>query len=110
MVNGKCSRTARAVAVQGVITASGPVALHQQARPTYARAAGVGRVIVPLNAHCGRSRSVTMTPTSGLILPASTKLGNPAEEPLLPGTVAELDRGVGVSAETFMDAPARAGG
>jgi len=28
----------------------------------------------------------------GLILPASTELGNPAEETLLPGTVAELDR------------------
>src|SRR5262249_8946912 len=28
----------------------------------------------------------------GLILPASTKLGNPAEETLLPGTVAELRR------------------
>ena len=27
----------------------------------------------------------------GLILPASTELGNPAEETLLPGTVAELD-------------------
>ena len=28
----------------------------------------------------------------GLILPASTELGNPAEETLLPGTVAELER------------------
>ena len=28
----------------------------------------------------------------GLILPASTKLGNPAEETLLPGTIAELER------------------
>ena len=28
----------------------------------------------------------------GLILPASTQLGNPAEETLLPGTVAELER------------------
>jgi transposase, IS5 family len=28
----------------------------------------------------------------GLILPAATELGNPAEETLLPGTVAELDR------------------
>ena len=28
----------------------------------------------------------------GLIVPASTELGNPAEETLLPGTVAELDR------------------
>ena len=28
----------------------------------------------------------------GLILPASTELGNPAEDTLLPGTVAELDR------------------
>ena len=28
----------------------------------------------------------------GLILPASTKLGNPAEESLLPGTIAELER------------------
>ena len=28
----------------------------------------------------------------GLILPASTELGNPAEETLLPGTVAELQR------------------
>ena len=32
----------------------------------------------------------------GLILPASTELGNPAEETLLPGTVAELDR-LGIS-------------
>jgi IS5 family transposase len=28
----------------------------------------------------------------GLILPASTKLGNPSENTLLPGTVAELER------------------
>jgi len=28
----------------------------------------------------------------GLILPASTELGNPAEDTLLPGTVAELER------------------
>ena len=28
----------------------------------------------------------------GLLLPASTELGNPAEETLLPGTVTELDR------------------
>jgi IS5 family transposase len=28
----------------------------------------------------------------GLILPASTELGNPAEETLLPGTIAELGR------------------
>ena len=28
----------------------------------------------------------------GLILPASTKLGNPAEETLLPSTIAELER------------------
>jgi IS5 family transposase len=34
----------------------------------------------------------TKTGARGLILPASTKLGNPAEETLLPGTVAELDR------------------
>ena len=34
----------------------------------------------------------TKTGARGLILPASTQLGNPAEERLLPGTVAELDR------------------
>ena len=34
----------------------------------------------------------TKTGARGLILPASTQLGNPAEETLLPGTVAELDR------------------
>jgi transposase, IS5 family len=34
----------------------------------------------------------TKTGARGLILPASTELGNPAEETLLPGTVAELDR------------------
>ena len=32
----------------------------------------------------------------GLILPASTELGNPAEDTLLPGTVAELER-LGIS-------------
>jgi IS5 family transposase len=34
----------------------------------------------------------TKTGTRGLILPASTELGNPAEERLLPGTIAELER------------------
>ena len=34
----------------------------------------------------------TKTGARGLILPASTELGNPAEETLLPGTVAELER------------------
>ncbi len=34
----------------------------------------------------------TKTGAHGLILPASTELGNPAEETLLPGTVAELER------------------
>jgi IS5 family transposase len=34
----------------------------------------------------------TKTGARGLILPASTQLGNPAEETLLPGTVAELGR------------------
>ena len=34
----------------------------------------------------------TKTGARGLILPASTQLGNPAEERLLPGTVAELDQ------------------
>ena len=34
----------------------------------------------------------TKTGARGLILPASTELGNPAEETLLPGTVAELQR------------------
>ncbi len=34
----------------------------------------------------------TKTGARGLILPASTQLGNPAEETLLPQTVAELDR------------------
>jgi len=34
----------------------------------------------------------TKTGARGLILPASTALGNPAEETLLPGTVAELER------------------
>ncbi len=34
----------------------------------------------------------TKTGARGLILSASTELGNPAEETLLPGTVAELDR------------------
>jgi IS5 family transposase len=34
----------------------------------------------------------TKTGARGLILPASTELGNPAEETLLPGTIAELER------------------
>ena len=34
----------------------------------------------------------TKTGARGLILPASTELGNPAEETLLPDTVAELER------------------
>jgi transposase, IS5 family len=34
----------------------------------------------------------TKTGTRGLVLPASTELGNPAEETLLPGTIAELQR------------------
>jgi IS5 family transposase len=34
----------------------------------------------------------TKTGARGLILPASTQIGNPAEETLLPGTVAELER------------------
>jgi transposase, IS5 family len=34
----------------------------------------------------------TKTGARGLILPASTQLGNPAEETLLPGTIAELER------------------
>jgi len=34
----------------------------------------------------------TKTGARGLILPASTEIGNPAEETLLPGTVAELER------------------
>jgi IS5 family transposase len=34
----------------------------------------------------------TKTGARGLILPASTELGDPAEETLLPGTVAELER------------------
>ncbi len=34
----------------------------------------------------------TRTGARGLILPASTAIGNPAEETLLPGTVAELER------------------
>jgi IS5 family transposase len=34
----------------------------------------------------------TNTGARGVILPASTELGNPAEETLLPGTIAELER------------------
>ena len=34
----------------------------------------------------------TKTGARGVILPASTELGNPAEETLLPGTIAELER------------------
>ena len=45
----------------------------------------------------------------GLILPASTELGNPAEETLLPGTVAELQR-LGISVrEVAVDGGFKAG-